>query len=184
MATLCESCGDVGPQCRWPTLRQCSGKVTWTLWQCQLLTLVTNVETTFRQHCSPVLVTNIETTFRQCCIMLWQCLSPMLVTNVETTNRQCCMNTVATLLPNIGDQHWDNVRAGLSYYCGNITPQHWWPMLRQCSGNIAWMLWQCHSQTLVTDVETMFRQCCLNVVSMSLPNVGDWHWDNIQAILH
>ena len=41
-----------------------------------------------------------------------------------------------------------------------------------------WMLWQYHSPTLVTDVETTFRQCCVNVVATLPPNIGDWHWDN------
>ena len=45
------------------------------------------------------------------------------------------------------------------------------------------MLWQHWYPTLVTNIETIFRQCYANVVMNITPKIGDWHWDNIQATL-
>ena len=109
------------------------------------------------------------------------------MTDVETTFRQCCVNVLATLVPNIGDQHWDDMQAMLCQHCGNVGPnigdwhrdnvpamlwqccsQCGWPTFRQHSGNIVRTLWQCCSSTLVTDIETMFRQHC---VAMLVSNI-------------
>ena len=40
----------------------------------------------------------------------------------------------------------------------------WGSKLRQCSGNIARILWQCCYPMLGLNIETMFGQCCVNVV--------------------
>ena len=77
--------------------------------------------------------------------------------NVKTTIGQCYVNVVATTLPIVRDQCWDNVQA-----------------------DVAWRLWQHRFQLIGTSVETM---CYANVVSMLVLNVRDQHWDNIEAKL-
>ena len=46
-----------------------------------------------------------------------------------------------------------------------------------------WAWWQYHSPMLGTNVETTFRQCCVNVVLTLLPKNDDWYWDNVQAVM-
>ena len=171
-------------------------------WANVVATLLPNIATmlTCRQFTTcweallPQRWVNIVPTLYQSCLRLYQCCgyvvwmlckhwSPSLVTNIETTFKQRCVKVVATSLPNIGDRHGEDIQAMLHECCGNVAHRHWWPMLRQRSDNVAWTLWQCHSPMLVTNIEAMFRQCCMNVVAMSLPNVGDRWWDNILAML-
>ena len=111
--------------------------------------------------------------------MLWQCcnVGDWHWDNIQAALCECCGNVAS----NIGDRHWDNVQATLCECPWQRCSPGWWLMLRQHSGNIVWTLWKHHSPMLVTDVETMFRQCCVNVVEMSLPNVGDR--ENVQATL-
>ena len=84
--------------------------------------------------------------FRQCSgnvvWILWQCHSP------------------------IWEQHWDNVLCTLWQCCS----RHWGPTLRQYLGIVVSMLFQVFCPTLRTDIETMFRHHCVNVVSMLVPN--------------
>ena len=54
-------------------------------------------------------------------------------------------------------------------------------MFRQRSGNVVWMLYRHWSPTLGTEVVRMFtmlRECCGNVA----PNIEDWHSHNVHTI--
>ena len=115
----------------------------------------------------------------QCCVNV----VAMLLPNIETNCRQCCVNIVARLIPKFGDQCWNKVQAMLGEYCGNVTPQTWKPTLRQHSGTLVWILWQCHSPTLGANVKTTSRQHFVNVVTMLLSNTRDRCWDYVQAML-
>ena len=108
-----------------------------------------------------MLCVNIATTLCECCgkITLYHCCG-----NIVTTFKQCCVNIVAMSLPNIGDQHWDNIQATWAPKIGdrccvkvqarfvnivamslpNIGNQHW--------DNAQAMLLQRHSPMLVTDI--------------------------------
>ena len=81
-------------------------------------------------------------------------------------------DNIHTLLPerglNIG-LHWcsHNVHTALFECFLDVGPQNWeW----HCH-NVAWTSSHHRFWMLGTDIETMFRQHCLNVVSMSVPNV-------------
>ena len=50
--------------------------------------------------------------------------------------------------------------------------QRWAPTLIQPSHNVAWMLSQCWSLMLGSDVSKMFTQCCLIIVSTLAPTIG------------
>ena len=100
---------------------------------------------------------------------------------------------MATVLPDVATtlicRHFTTLpqRCGwmLPQHCVKIVPmlyQHWLRLYQRC-GNVVWTLWQHRSPTLVTDVETTFRQCYVNVVATSLPSVGERCWDKIQATL-
>ena len=56
----------------------------------------------------------------------------MLGIDLETKCRQCCVKVVGTLVPNVEDQHRDNVQATLCEHCVNISAQCCGLMLRQC----------------------------------------------------
>ena len=95
--------------------------------------------------------------------------------NVVWTSRQHCVNVVVTLY---FDQNL-NAATTLS--------RLWWTSanvvttLCECCGNVV--------TTLGTDVETMFRQRCVNVAMLCehcgnvALNVGDRHCNNVQAML-
>ena len=78
-------------------------------------------------------------------------------TNIVPKLYQYYTNEVLAMIPSSGI--WPNykVQVMLCEHCGNVAPQHW--------GHIA----------------TTFRQHCMNIVAMSLPNVWNRCWDNVQA---
>ena len=114
--------------------------------------------------------------------MLWQHHSPTLVTDIETKFRQHCVNVVAMLLPSICHQYWDNVKPMLYEHCGSFTHKCWWSALRKSSGNIVWKLWQCHSTSLITNIETTFSKCSVNAVAILLLSIGQLCWDKVEAM--
>ena len=108
--------------------RQCCANDVWTLYFDQIpkvaITLSwhwamsANIVTLFRQHCMNVVAMSlsmswidIETTFKQCCMNVVY----TLVLNYETIFRQHCVNIAWMSVPNVGDQHWDNVVWMLSW---------------------------------------------------------------------
>ena len=100
--------------------------------------------------------------------------------NIVWTSRHRCVDVVPTFYcnpnPNFAtklSQLWPmlaNIQAMLCEFCGNVTPC--------CENCVAMSL-----SKLGTNIETTFRQCCVNVVWTSVPNIGDQHWDNIQVTL-
>ena len=71
-----------------------------------------NVEATLCECCHyPMLGNDIETMFRQHCVNIVAMSLSMLGTIIQTTFRQHCVNIVWTLVPDVRDRHWNNVRA-------------------------------------------------------------------------
>ena len=91
-----------------------------------------NVVATLPQHwlnIVPMLVPNVVTTL----ICRHFTTLPQHWVNIVARLHQCrlmlyqrCANFVATLVPNVGGRHWDNVRAILCDGCGKVGPQRWW----------------------------------------------------------
>ena len=68
--------------------------------------------------------------------------------------------------PNTGEQCCHHVHKTLSEHCLNVGPQCWVATLPQHSCLITL------SRNVGSDIATTFIQCCLNVVSMLVPEVG------------
>ena len=45
--------------------------------------------------------------------------------DIETAFKQHWLNVVVTSLPDLAEQHWDNVHTTLPECCFNVAPQHW-----------------------------------------------------------
>ncbi len=171
-----------------PTLSQCWSPMFWWCWFVDIFNHPRNVVWTSRKCVNIVPMLHLEE-------------NP----NVATTLSHNCVNVSAVMLPNIKDRLWDKIQTTWCEYCDNITPsvgewgrdnvqamlceslanvatQCWGLRLRQHIGNVGWMLSKHWCQTLETDTETTFRQHCLNVVSMLVPNIGHQCWDNAQAM--
>ncbi len=152
-------------------------------------------------YCKCVTNSNLNVTI----ILNLKQTSTILHTKVDTMFTQCCPNVVSTSVSSDGDWCCHNVYTMLPECCLNINPHCWGAILLQQSNNIAWMVSQCWSPTLGSDIATIFTQCCYNIVSMSVtleiniattftqyclkvvsvsvPNIGEWSCHNIHTTM-
>ena len=139
-------------------------------------------------HCGNIvtaLAPTLSQYWSQCCgnVHLWILLNvPTMLcwlrdnnvcihcTNVVFWPKSQLFNNIVTMLAEVSEC-WDNVQATLCECYGNITRQCCGLPLRQHLGNIVLTL----LPMLGTDIDTTFRQHCVNVVSIWVANVGDWH---------
>ncbi len=189
-------------------LRQHSGKVVWTLWQCHsqhwgpMLRQCSrmlhehclnvgpqcrdNVQAMMREHCGNLTLNigdlnigiDVETTFRQHCVNVVATSFSTLGTDVDTMFRQCCMNIVATSLSKLGT----DIETTFRQCCVNVVST----LVCNVESNVTTTFMQ-HCLNVVStsfpnvesDIATTFTQYCL--VSMLVPNVGHQRWDNIHT---
>ncbi len=120
---------------------------------------------------------NIVTMLGKCCGNLALNVVPTLFSRYFTTFQQHCQGVQAMLCECchclVWTLYWCCAKVVPTLYqcCANVDAQHGNHTKLQCLHNVVQTLWQCWSPTLGTDIETRFRQCCVNIVAMPLPNV-------------
>ena len=119
-----------------------------TLLQCWV-----NVVAMLLPNIVTMLICRHFTMFQQCCVWILsqRCVNvvPKLYqrcAKVVPTLYECCTNIVLTLVPDV--EIWSNYNVGtmLCECCDNVIPQCWGLTLREHSGDVVWMLWQCCSR--------------------------------------
>ena len=98
---------------------------------------------------------------------------------------QCCHNVGANIVSTSVPVLWQRSSVDTFKCPSNVV----W-MSRQHCVNVVATLYFDQNPNVATTLSQhcgqcwpTFRQCCVTVVAASLPNIGKWHWDNIQATL-
>ena len=102
------------------------------------------------------------------------------------------------VIANIGDRHCDNIQTTSYERCGKVAlnvGDNIQTKIYECCVNIAYQHAAHNLPLLVSNIvpmplpnvghiETTCRQCCKNIVALSLPNKGDQRWYTIEGTMY